>query len=93
MRKDKLFLIVLSAALVVLVLFGLATLWLSLDDPTPPEKAVTGRVVGSFTGMFTSIIAFAVGYLTGKNGNGGSDDPPDAAVGSGGPTRRGRDSL
>lgn len=73
MRRDRLFVFVIGAALIVIVLFGAASVILALDDPSN-DKAVTAKIVTSFQAMFSAVIAFAVGYLVGHNGNGNGKD-------------------
>jgi len=69
MSRDRVFLYVLGALFGFMIMFGAGAIIVSLiRDPT---EVVTLRVVGALASMFSAVVGLILGYLVGRNGNGG----------------------
>lgn len=68
--KDRMFLYIMSASLVMILLFGIGAAILTLTTEGMTHDAIITRVISAFQSMFAATISFGVGYLVGKNGNG-----------------------
>lgn len=63
MSRDRLFLYVVLAFMIVLLLYGGGTVYIIVADDSP---GLSGKMLSAFSAMFSGTLGLCAGYLLGK---------------------------